>query len=345
MNEVGGERVRLAFIGCGSHSSKTLQPNAHGVAEIELVAMCDLDGDRARAAAERWGVGAWYTDYEDMLAREALDAVIVVGPPGMMQPITRHVLGRGLHVFTEKPPALTSAQAGELVDASRSAGVYGMVATHWRHSPPVTKAQEIVKGDGFGEPGHCLGWFYAPGPVNPIQAWGDLDALDSYLLAQGVHLVDCTRALMGDIAEVSAWARYTEDVFDSCSVSLKFANGATGVLSMASRGPYWFGHRIFGTAGGVVEVQNNRELRAAVPPYWTGEPAPDYQNQSFQTWTFSGNVPGTTGGGYLQELTHFATSIAAGRQPAASLEDGYRALTVLEAIRESVRSGKPVTPG
>ncbi len=56
-------------------------------------------------------------------------------------------------------------------------------------------------------------------------------------------------------------------------------------------------------------------------------------------------MPGTTGGGYLQELTHFATSIVAGRQPVASLEDGYRALTVLEAIRESVRSGKPVTPG
>ena len=37
MNEVGGERVRVAFIGCGSHSSKTLQPNAHQVPEIEVV--------------------------------------------------------------------------------------------------------------------------------------------------------------------------------------------------------------------------------------------------------------------------------------------------------------------
>ena len=343
MIETDSVRVRLAFIGCGSHSSRTLQPNAHLVDEIELVAMCDLDEVRARGAAARWGVGAWYTDVDAMLANEEIDAVVVAGPPGMMQPIAKEMLGRGLHVFTEKPPALTSALALELVEASEASGAFGMVGTHWRHSPPNTKAMEIFRQEGFGEPNHCSGWFYAPGPVQALRAWGDLDALASYLFAQGVHLLDCTRALMGDIEEVSAAARATEEAFDSCSVSLRFANGATGVLSMASRAPYWFGHRVFGTGDGLVETQNNSELRAAVPPYWTGEARPDYQNMSFQTWTFSGNDPGHTGGGYLQELTHFATSILAGRQPAASLRDGYMAIRALEAIRESVRSGRPVS--
>ncbi|MDA0747485.1 MAG: Gfo/Idh/MocA family oxidoreductase [bacterium] len=82
------------------------------------------------------------------------------------------------------------------------------------------------------------------------------------------------------------------------------------------------------------------------PPYffvWIG--ILSYINLSFQTWTFSGSGPGVTGGGYIQELTHFAQAILAGTQPSASLEDGYRALCVLEAIRESVRSGKPVSTG
>jgi len=100
--ETMADRLRLGFIGCGSHSSRTLQPNARLVDQIELVGMCDLDATKAQAAALRWGTAA-YDDVEVMLAEAAPDAVVVVGPPTMMQPLTKEMLGRGLHVFTEKP--------------------------------------------------------------------------------------------------------------------------------------------------------------------------------------------------------------------------------------------------
>jgi len=333
-------QIRLAFIGCGGHSSRTLQPNAHLVEEIDTVAMCDLDEAKARSAAERWGVKACYTDYDKMLAEQELDAVVVCGPPTMMQPITKDMLSRGINVFTEKPPAVTAALAKELVDASEASGAVGMVATHWRHAPPYAKARALMAQEAFGEPSHCYGWFYAPGPAGPI--WGAEDGLTGWLLAQGVHLVDCTRSLMGEAAKVSAASKGTADAFDSAAATLTFTNGATGSLSMLARAPYWTGHRVFGTGGAFAEVQNARELRCALPPFWTGEQGVDYENLSFQTWSPSPHIPGYGGMGYMQEFQHFAQSILAGEQPVSSLKDGYENMRVLEAIQESAVTGKVV---
>ncbi len=334
------KQVRLGFIGCGGHSSATLMPNAHLVPQIKIAAMCDLDEAKAKKAAERWGVKSWYKDYNAMLTEQQLDAVVVCGPPMMMQPITKEMLGRGLHVFTEKPPAVSSALAKELVDVSEKSGTYGMVATHWRHAIPYAKARDIMAKPEFGQPNHCQGWFFAPGPTGPL--WGG-NAIEGYLLAQGVHLVDCTWSLMGDIVEVQAAVRGNEKEFDSGSVSLKFKSGATGVLSLVARSCYWTGHRVFGTGGAFVEIQNGRDLRCALPPFWTGEKSVDYHNQSFLTWNCSPFMPGYAGLGYLQELTHFAVSILEGKQPQASLRDGYEAMRVLEAIRDSAAAGKRIS--
>jgi len=334
------QTVRLAFIGCGSHSGKTLQPNARMVEQIDLVAMCDLDESKAQAAAARWGARASYSDYGRMLHEQDLDAVVVVGPPEMMKPITKDVLLRGTPVLTEKPPAVTAAETLELVEASEQTGAVGMVATHWRHAPTYTRAKAIMEDERFGEPTHCHAWFFAPGPAGPR---GSLSGLWNYLMFQGVHVVDCTLALMGDVAEVYAHAKGAHDDFESCSSTFRFANGATGTLSLAPRAPYWTGHRVFGKGGAFVAVENNRELCCAMPPFWTGEERPDYANHSFQTWDQGPVQMGTTGNGYLQELQHFAQCLLSGQQPVASLRDGYEAMRVLEAIRDSADTGKPVS--
>ena len=333
------ERVRLAFVGCGAHSSKTLQPNARMVEQIDLIAMCDLDDAKARRAAGRWGALP-YTDYGRMLKEQELDAVVVVGPPAMMQPITKDILARGVHVLTEKPPALTAALAKELVDVSESSGALGMVATHWRHAQAYAKARDLMADSAFGEPSHCHGWFFAPGPLRAGETPEDLGG---YLLFQGVHLVDCTRALMGDVAELSASERAADGIADSFSVSMRFASRATGTLSMAAHAPYWTGHRIFGTAGAFVEVENGRRLCCALPPYWTGQEHMNYTDHAFATWDTGPYRVGNTGSGYQEELTHFAQCVLQGKQPVASLRDGYEAMRTLEAIRHSIVTGQPVS--
>ena len=339
MSEQQERQLRLAFIGCGGHSTKSLQPNARIVESIELVAMCDLDENKARRSADMWGVKASYTDYGKMLAQESPDAVAVVGPPSMMQPIAKDVLGRGVHVFMEKPPALTAESAKELVEASQTSGALGMVATHWRHAPAYDKARCLMADERFGEPTHCVGWFYAPGPRGDV--WG-ARGVHGYLLAQGVHIVDCTRSLMGDVTEAFARAKHQDGAFESCAISMTFANGATGSLSLAAPGPYWTCHRVFGSAGAFVEVTDMKDLRCALPPFWTGQEGFDYANHSYQTWDCGPYFPASGCPGYREELTQFAECILAGKQPVASLDDGYQAMRVLEAIGQSCETGEAV---
>jgi predicted dehydrogenase len=228
----------------------------------------------------------------------------------------------------------------ERVETARLSGAMGMVATHWRHAPAYRKARDIVRQSGFGHPAHCEGWFYSPDPSGPI--WDAPDGLTAHLLAQGVHLVDCTRFLMGDIKGVYASARTREATFDSCSVCVQFSSGATGTLSMAAHAHYMTGHRLFGVDGGFAEVCNGRQLRCSLAPYWTGQERPNYRDVPCQTWDGGPTWSGVTGAGYLEEFEHFAACLLLGDQPAASLEDGWQALRVLEAIAESARSGNPV---
>ncbi|HYH11106.1 MAG TPA: Gfo/Idh/MocA family oxidoreductase, partial [Thermomicrobiales bacterium] len=67
-------KVRVAFIGAGGHSFRNVYPTFQ-YAPVDLVAVCDLDGERAAAFARQFGATASYTDHREMLAREQPDAV------------------------------------------------------------------------------------------------------------------------------------------------------------------------------------------------------------------------------------------------------------------------------
>ncbi len=115
------EGLRIGIIGAGRLASSRLYPCLHTL-PITLAAVCDLDRGKAEHNARRFGGGAAYTDYEQMLAREPLDAVLVcVGPEGHAR-LAMAVMEAGLPVYTEKPPALDAAAARKMWRVSRRTG-------------------------------------------------------------------------------------------------------------------------------------------------------------------------------------------------------------------------------
>jgi hypothetical protein len=97
------EAVRIGFIGCGRQASAAWYPNFATIPELELQACCDLIVDLAERNARYFGARRWYTDLDEMLRREELDAVMVVGPPEMHYSCGRQVLEAGLSLMMEKP--------------------------------------------------------------------------------------------------------------------------------------------------------------------------------------------------------------------------------------------------
>jgi len=333
------ERIKLGFIGCGAHSSKSLQPNVPVIDEIDFVAVADLDEGRAKKSAERYGVKP-YTDFKEMISTEGLDAVAIVGPPEMHHRIGVECLDLGVHIFVEKPPAMTSQGAKELMEAAERNGRFGMVATMWRHDPAHRMMKELMSKPEFGQATYFHGHFLAPGPRSGI--WGVESPFTAYLWGQGVHIVDCTRFLMGDIVEVHTTSFEGKNGAIAMNVALKFASGATGHIGLAAATPVLQTlMMVVGDGEQMIEVFNGNHLRMSRKESWCGTPGGYFDYPSLE-WDTGWAYPGYRRVAYGEELKHFAESIMKGEQPRASLEDGYKAMLVLEAIDESRKRGAPV---
>lgn len=146
-------KLRVGIVGCGKI--------ADGHAEVvkylegaELAAVCDREPLLAEQLAVRFGAPAWYGDVGEMLARESLDIVHITTPPGVHLPLTRQCVAAGAHVFLEKPLALTTAEARELIDVV-IAGGRQMTINYWPNFDPPAMQFKQMLADGFvGEPVH-----------------------------------------------------------------------------------------------------------------------------------------------------------------------------------------------
>ena len=147
---------------------------------------------------------------------------------------------------------------------------------------------------------------------------------------------------MGDIAEVYAVGREGAGGAIGMSVSVVFTNEAVGQLAMASAAPVLDNYiDVFGDGQQRVRVIDHDRLELQSVPPWSGQGG--YNDAPVQMW-LPGNCAYAMASNiaYVEEHRSFARSLLAGEQPKASLEDGYQAMLVLEAIYESIKTGKPV---
>src|SRR5947199_5514211 len=113
--------VRVGLIGCG----KVGQIHAaalRDIAEAELTAVCDVNAERVRAFADRYGVRG-YTDVDAMLGEAKVEAVVVGTPHPLHAAPAVRAAQAGVHVLVEKPLAATLADCDAMLAAAKQAGV------------------------------------------------------------------------------------------------------------------------------------------------------------------------------------------------------------------------------
>ena len=119
-----GEKVRVGIIGCGGIASGKHMPALSKLKNVEMVAFCDDDEERALKAAKDYGVdGAkTYKDYRKLLEDKTIDVVHVCTPNKSHADITVDALESGKHVMCEKPMAKTASDAKRMLDAAKKTG-------------------------------------------------------------------------------------------------------------------------------------------------------------------------------------------------------------------------------
>ena len=103
-------RLRAGLIGCGFYASNHLNAWRDLGEEVELAAVCDLDGEKAQAAAEAFGVPHWHTDAAVMMREERLDFVDIVTT--MPSPQAARPAGGAPQAADHRPEALSPDLAG-----------------------------------------------------------------------------------------------------------------------------------------------------------------------------------------------------------------------------------------
>lgn len=227
-------RIRVAFIGAGGHSFRNVYPTFQ-YAPVDLVAICDLNGERAAAFARQFGARASYTDYQEMLRRERPDAVFIVtsydaeGRPQATQ-LAIDALEAGCHVWMEKPTAASVAGVQQLIEASRRADRYVMSGLKKIFFPSIVRAKEIIASPEFGRVSSMS--IRYPQSMPDLPHRGDLRRVRG-LLDHIYHPAAIIHELMGPIERFS----YQWEPFSGGSVaSLKFTSGAVGTLHLAGGG-------------------------------------------------------------------------------------------------------------
>lgn len=224
--------VRMGFIGTGGIAQGHMDRLSQ-IEGVEMVGFCDVDLDRARKAAEKFG-GRAYGDFAKMLGGEDLTAVFIGTPPFAHGEIELACCERGLHMLIEKPVALDCDMARPILKAVKESGVVTVVAYKYRWDDHVNKAKEMLAGRTIGL---VFGNFW--GGLPGVPWWRVQEQSGGQMVEQTTHIVDMARYLAGEIVQVQAFQtrqvmhKKVENcnVADAASANLLFANGAVGNIS------------------------------------------------------------------------------------------------------------------
>ncbi|WP_261300821.1 Gfo/Idh/MocA family protein [Paenibacillus andongensis] len=189
-------KVRIAVIGAGSISEMHLKSYQNN-SDAELYAICDLNEERAKAKAEKYGITRIYTDYKELLADPVIDAVSICTWNNSHAPISIAALDAGKNVLTEKPLCKTVGEALAVEEAVRRSGKTLQVGFVRRYASNTRIIKSFLENDELGE------IYYAKASCirrlgNPGGWFSDVERSGGGpLIDVGVHVIDLCWYLMG----------------------------------------------------------------------------------------------------------------------------------------------------
>jgi len=227
---------RVALVGCGRISAKHFEAISR-IEALELVAVCDIDVERARAAGAANGV-PFYLDYQEMLDATKPDIVSVATPSGLHPEHGILAARAGCHVVCEKPMAISLESADRLVKACDDEGVHLFVVKQNRLNPTIQLLKRAVEKGRFGRiylANATVRWT-RPQEHYDLAPWRGTWELDGgALMNPASHYIDLIQWLVGPVERVMArtatMAREIE-AEDTGVAILQFSSGAMGVLEV-----------------------------------------------------------------------------------------------------------------
>jgi predicted dehydrogenase len=356
-------RVRTGIIGCGKVGQIHARALA-GLAESELVAVCDSQGERARDFAARYGARA-FEDSGVMLAQAGLEAVCICTPHPLHREAALLAARAGVHVLVEKPMAASLADCDAMIAAAWESGVQLGVISQRRFYEPVMRLKAAIDAGKVGPPvlGTVLMLSWRDEAYYRSDPWrGRLDTEGGGVLVnQAPHHLDLLRWFMGPVQQVTgACANLNHpyiEVEDTALAILRFRSGALGSIltSLSQRPGIYTKLHVHGENGASVGVETDTGatfvagMTGVVDPplndLWTipGEEALLSGFQAEDRERFAAVDPAYHY--HALQIRDFLCAARDGREPMVTAADGRAVVELFTAIYRSSQSGMPVDLG
>lgn len=337
------DQIRLGIIGTGLAVEKLHWPALRRMPDrFRVVAFANTGRENAERFAAYSGtpMGAWTTDYRELLARDDVDAVLVSLPIPLNEPVTRDVLAAGKHVVCEKPAGKNDAEGRAFVElAAAHPDQVTMVAENWFYRDDLRLARALLDEGRIGRL-HFVAWrsvsqlVPTPGDFS-ITPWRhEADYEGGPHLDAGVHYAAELRLLCGDVERLAGEIQDANTIFGGPSdlvLNLRFVSGAAG--SYAASWPELAvpaepnDLRLYGTEAVMTLGRNEVRIHR-----------PDGATESFRVEE--------SDGGYYNEFLDFHRAVTDGTPLlAGTAAQSYRNMEIILGGLASARTGEPFRPG
>ena len=327
--------LTVGIIGAG-RIGKLHVDNLRKIPQIRIKSVSDVVIDHLEAWGKEKQIEVLTNDYHELLEDPEIQAVFICSPTNTHATIIKEAALAGKDIFCEKPVSFSVEETEEALAVVEKAGVRLQIGFNRRYDPNFRKIQTLVKDGQIGQPHILRITSRDPEPpgIEYVKASGGL------FMDMMIHDFDMARYVMdSEVVEVSAAGAVLVDPaigevgdIDTAIVTLKFANGALGVIDNSRQAVYGYDQRleVFGEKG-AAQADNNRPTTVEVstteavtldkPLYFFLE----RYNQA-----------------YIDEVVEFTRSILEKKEVACTGFDGLQAQKIAKAAKESLEKGAPV---
>jgi predicted dehydrogenase len=348
-------KLRIGVIGAGSISDLHFASYTKSEDAV-IVAVCDLNRERAAAKAEKYEIAHIYTDYNELLSNPEIDAVSICTWNNTHAEISIAALHAGKHVLVEKPLCKSVEEAVRMQNAVRETGKILQVGFVRRYDTNAQLVKHFIDNGQLGEiyyaKASCLrrlgnpgGWF------SDVERSGGGPLIDI-----GVHVIDVCWYLMGkpkpvavsgntynklgnrkNVKNLSFYKAADYDaehntVEDLANVLIRFENGASLMVDVSftlHAKKDEIAVKLYGDKGGV-ELEPEIVFVTEILDTITNV-TPQINNKSIDI-----------NSAFQNEINHFVSCCQTGQTPISPVEDGLEMMKILCGIYESAAKGQEI---
>jgi len=343
-----GKKIKVGVIGCGSVSGMYL-PHLSASPFVELVAACDIKPERAKAAADKYGIPFHYPHIDDMLAGEPFELLVNLTDMQEHGRLNRQALLAGKHVWSEKPMANSYREGKALLDLATGKGLHIWGAPAVVNSPQFAFMAKAIQEGRLGKVAAAHGHY---GHLGPTWSAFFYEKLGGSLPDLGVYNLATLTGLLGPAKYVTAMTsivtpertvddkgKITVEEEDNAMVLMDHGNG---VISHVQSGFNYFdpyGHEGVGQDKPTITIWGTHGNMGLVGYDWApfGVDLATHEQPTPQRF-----VPDAGDYVWQQGASVVSESLVARTEPLISATHALHVLEIIEAARKSGKSGRRV---